>query len=99
MKFQLQKLVDEFLKDYRKYGKFNLEVQAPHLAKLASHYEKKFMQTKDWKDCLKVSIPSELTVHLKDFTPCCNIRTSQTHGHILLFAYGKTNSASLGPRG
>ena len=36
-------------------GKYNLEAQVPHLEKLAHRYDKKYQETGDWRDCLKVS--------------------------------------------
>ena len=47
---------EEFKRDYRKYGKFDLERQIPHLAGLADHYMRRYDKTKNWIDCLKVSI-------------------------------------------
>lgn len=44
-----------FKRDYYKYGKHNTDVQVPHLAKLAHVYHCKYLQTKEWPDCLKVS--------------------------------------------
>ena len=35
-------------------GKYNLEAQVPHLEKLAHRYDKKYQETGDWRDCLKV---------------------------------------------
>ena len=43
-----------------KYGKFNLEVQIPHLTKLAEYYEERYIKTKDWTDCLKVRLSQSL---------------------------------------
>ena len=48
--------IEEFKKDYRKYGKFDLERQIPHLAGLADHYMRRYHKTKNWIDCLKVSV-------------------------------------------
>ena len=47
--------IEEFKRDYRKYGKFDLERQIPHLAELADHYMRRFHKTKKWIDCIKVS--------------------------------------------
>ena len=49
-----EKYIEAFQKDYYRNGKFNLEVQAPHLAGLADHYKRKYVKTQDWRDCLKV---------------------------------------------
>lgn len=46
--------LEDFKRDYHRYGKFNLERQAPHLAGLADHYMRRFHKTKNWTDCLKV---------------------------------------------
>ena len=46
--------ITEFKRDYNKHGKFDLEIQAPHLAGLADHYMRKYRRTKKWTDCLKV---------------------------------------------
>ena len=48
--------IEEFKRDYRKYGKFDLERQIPHLAGLADHYMRRYHKTKNWIDCLKVSV-------------------------------------------
>ena len=47
--------IEEFKRDYRKYGNFDLERQIPHLAGLADHYTRRYHKTKNWSDCLKVS--------------------------------------------
>ena len=46
--------IEEFKRDYRKYGKFDLERQIPHLAGLADHYMRRYHKSKNWIDCLKV---------------------------------------------
>ena len=51
-----EKYITAFQKDYNTYGKFNLKVQAPHLAGLAEYYKRKYLKTQDWRDCLKVTI-------------------------------------------
>ena len=48
------KYIQDFQRDYYRHGKFKLEVQAPHLAGLADHYKRKYLNTHDWRDCLKV---------------------------------------------
>ena len=47
--------LEEFMRDYQWYGKFNLEKQIPHLAKLADDYKSRYKQNRNWTDCLKVS--------------------------------------------
>ena len=44
----------EFKRDYLQDGKYSIEGQLHHLARLAEHYEKKYETTKNWKDCVKV---------------------------------------------
>ena len=46
--------IEAFQADYYKHGKYDLVAQAPHLAKLAAYYEKKYQHTQDWIDCVKV---------------------------------------------
>lgn len=49
-----EKYIEDFRRDYERYGKFDLEKQAPHLAGLAYHYKRRYHRTQDWTDCLKV---------------------------------------------
>ena len=51
-----EKYITAFQNDYYRHGKFNLKVQAPHLAGLAEYYKRKYLKTQDWRDCLKVFI-------------------------------------------
>ena len=48
-----------FKRDYyfSKGRKYNLDVQVPHLARLADIYHKRYLKSPspDWTDCLKVS--------------------------------------------
>lgn len=46
--------IREFQSDYYKGGKFNLQIQAEHLAKLAKHYRNRYGVSGKWRDCLKV---------------------------------------------
>ena len=46
--------IKEFELDYERSGAFELERKAPHLARLADHYAKRYNKTEDWTDCLKV---------------------------------------------
>lgn len=50
------KTLGQFKLDYRHHGKFDLDVQVPHLAKLANFYEDKYKMTQNWTDCLKVCV-------------------------------------------
>ena len=47
--------LEEFKEEYRKKGKYDLQSQIPHLAKLADRYVERFTQTNNWTDCVKVS--------------------------------------------
>ena len=67
--FQFPKeFIESFKRDYYKQGKYKLEVQVPHLARLAEHYREKYQQTQQWTDCLKVSktpkIGAELLIYI-----------------------------------
>lgn len=47
--------LEEFKEEYKKKGKYDLQSQIPHLAKLADRYVERFTQTNNWTDCVKVS--------------------------------------------
>ena len=64
--------IKAFRDDYYRHGKYNLEVQAPHLASLADHYKRKYLKTKDWRDCLKVKTFIKI-IGLVKAIQCCNI--------------------------
>ena len=61
--------IKEFQSDYERSGAFELERQAPHLARLADHYAKRYSKTEDWTDCLKVH-----SVHCNLSMPCYMLR-------------------------
>lgn len=43
-----------FKEEYEKKGKYDLQCQISHLAKLADGYLEKYKQTNNWTDCVKV---------------------------------------------
>lgn len=45
----------QFKKDYLHHGKYSLEVQVPHLARLAEFYVENYRRSKLWTDCVKVN--------------------------------------------
>ena len=47
-------LLKQFKTDYYDLGKYDLEAQAPHLARLADYYKQRYKATNCWTDCLKV---------------------------------------------
>ena len=81
-----EKYITAFQKDYYTYGKFNLKVQAPHLAGLAEYYKRKYFKTQGWRDCLKVfiSIPqfvwSALLVEIIVTSLWCTVNHNPTNG-------------------
>ena len=50
--------LQDFQRDYHcaEGGKFNLSAQISHLERLAHEYHRRYNETADWTDCLKVSI-------------------------------------------
>ena len=49
-----ERFIREFKRDYLREGKYNIEGQVCHLARLAEHYQRKDKITENWSDCLKV---------------------------------------------
>ena len=49
--------LQDFQRDYHSAegGKFNLSAQISHLERLAHEYHRRYNETADWTDCLKVS--------------------------------------------
>ena len=66
-----------FKRDYyfSKGGKYNLEVQVPHLARLADIYHQRYLNSSnpDWTDCLKVSGKLKIKYHSCSSIPCANL--------------------------
>lgn len=51
-----ERYIREFKRDYHRDGKYKLEDQVYHLARLAEHYERRYEITQQWTDCLKVRL-------------------------------------------
>ena len=70
-----------------KYGKFNLEVQIPHLTKLAEYYEDKYDKTKDWTDCLKVRLSQShryvYPINIAGSTGSYHVLCIQCHSNVM----------------
>lgn len=49
-----ERYIIEFKRDYYLQTKYDLELQVPHLGRLADYYKKRYEITKHWPDCLKV---------------------------------------------
>ena len=49
-----KELVYQFKQDYKRHGKYKLDVQVPHLARLAEFYHNKYRAMRHWPDCVKV---------------------------------------------
>ena len=47
-----------FRRDYYILGKYHLQSQVPHLARLADDYAQRYSKFGHWTDCLKVSQPT-----------------------------------------
>ena len=47
-----------FRRDYYILGKYHLQSQVPHLARLADDYAQRYSKSGHWTDCLKVSQPA-----------------------------------------
>ena len=50
--------LDKFKEDYKKYGKYDLEKQIPHLSALAEEYFQRYLNGGEWTDCIKVHVIS-----------------------------------------
>ena len=50
----------KFKTDYKIYGKYGFDQQAPHLGALGDLYKEKYRKFRNWTDCLRVSITSML---------------------------------------
>lgn len=51
----MDKLIAQFKRDYYAAGKWDLDIQVCHLARLADYYLEKYKKYEIWTDCLKVS--------------------------------------------
>ena len=53
-----ERYLHEFKRDYSLSvgGKYNLEVQVKHLARLAEFYYSRYKKTDNWTDCLRVRL-------------------------------------------
>ena len=51
-----ERYIIEFKRDYYLNTKYDLEVQVPHIGRLADHYRKRYRITGHWVDCIKVSL-------------------------------------------
>ena len=58
----IQQMDSDFLKEFQKVyiekGKYDLTAQIPYLASLAESYKQRYQRSRNWMDCLKVSLPS-----------------------------------------
>ena len=60
-----ERYIIEFKRDYYLNTKYDLEVQIPHIGRLADHYRKRYRITGHWVDCIKVSVRKKNSIHVR----------------------------------